>query len=109
MAHLLAASSIVTGGTTGLISLETTTDSLGSFSEDAQSTILLGGSTTLTSVVSNQLDARDIQTAQAVTYVETYSEAEIDELVNEIDKLLAENSIEEEKGYTRTLKNKNFS
>ena len=106
MAHLLAASSIVTGGTIGL---ETTTGSLDSLSEDAQSTILLGGSTTLTSVVSNQLDARDIQTAQAVTYVETYSEAEIDELVNEIDKLLTENSIEEEKGYTRTLKNKNFS
>lgn len=109
MAHLLAASSIVTGGTTGLISLETTTGSLDSLSEDAQSTILLGGSTTLTSVVSNQLDARDIQTAQAVTYVETYSESDIDELVNEIDKLLTENSIEEEKGYTRTLKNKNFS
>ena len=109
MAHLLAASSIVTGGTTGLISLETTTGSLDSLSEDAQSTILLGGSTTLTSVVSNQLDARDIQTAQAVTYVETYSEAEINELVSEIDELLAENSIEEEKGYTRTLKNKNFS
>ena len=52
MAHLLAASSIVTGGTTGLISLETTTGSLDSLSEDAQSTTLFGGSTTLTSVVS---------------------------------------------------------
>ena len=116
MSNYLLASTIVTGGTTAFSSLndtlETSTGSVNAISEDAPGvglTTISGVSTTLTSVVSNVLDSKEAQTAQAVSYVEAYSEEEVNELVGQIDALLAENEQVEEKGYTRTLKNKNFS
>ena len=115
MSNYLLASTIVTGGTTafGLLNntLDTSTGSLYAMSDEAPGsalTTMSGVSTTLTSVVSNVLDSKDAQTAQAVSYIETCSEEEINELVDQIDLLLAENN-QEEKGYSRTLKNKNFS
>ena len=110
MGNFTLASTIVTGGTAGFTSVEMLTGSLQSFSDEARSTTIYGGSTTLTSVVASYLDNKDAQTAQAVSYIETCSDEEIDDLVEQIDLLLAQNGqTVEEKGYTRTLKNKNFS
>ena len=105
MGHYLLASTIVTGGTTALGSLLSSIEVSDELLEipEVDSTLFSSTSTSLTTVVANALDEREAKTAQAVGYVETYSEEKINELVNEIDLLLAENE-QAEKGYTRSLK-----
>ena len=105
MGHYILASTIVTGGTTSLGSLSSSMEFAEELIEipEVDSTLLTSTSSTLTTAVANALDENEAKTAQAVGYVETYSEENINELVNEIDVLIAENE-QAEKGYTRTLK-----